>query len=238
MRTVARTILGLTCACLTLAGCGEQHDAVAGPKAASGSPVAAKRDTQPVGSPSMVTGAFQPYTDDARAITYVPEEIPTGARVMLLARTSTPAAPRTKNETAEKPSTDSGTPAEDSGATPGIVSTSFTFALTGLPANEDYGAHLHTRPCGPHPGDAGPHYQNVEAPEGVENDPTYTNPRNEAWLDFTTDSDGDGSAMTTVEWVPREGEANSIVIHANPTPTAAGHAGDAGQRLGCVNVAL
>ncbi|GAA4804535.1 hypothetical protein GCM10023353_03860 [Tomitella cavernea] len=60
----------------------------------------------------------------------------------------------------------------------------------------DFGAHAHTKPCGPEPSDSGPHYQNVQDPaataDSPSTDPAYANPQNEVWLDFTTDGSGVG----------------------------------------------
>ncbi|SJZ74925.1 superoxide dismutase, Cu-Zn family [Marinactinospora thermotolerans DSM 45154] len=121
------------------------------------------------------------------------------------------------------------TEAEDGG-------TAFTLRVSGLQPDRDYGAHVHTKPCGAAPDDSGPHYQNEEDPQQPSTDPKYANPDNEVWLDFTTDADGSAEVDTEVDWVPRQGEANSIVIHAEHTHTEPGHAGQAGDRLACVNV--
>ncbi|TDQ54965.1 superoxide dismutase family protein [Actinorugispora endophytica] len=121
---------------------------------------------------------------------------------------------------------------------PAGSATGFTLSVTGLRPDRDYGAHLHTEPCGEDPADSGPHYQNEADPEQPSTDPAYANPRNEVWLDFRTDAEGAASAQTSVTWAPRAGEANSVVIHKEHTQTAAGHAGTAGDRLACVNVPL
>ncbi|MFY7065153.1 superoxide dismutase family protein [Nocardiopsis changdeensis] len=116
------------------------------------------------------------------------------------------------------------------------------FTGTGLEADRDFGAHVHTRPCGEKPEDAGPHYQNEQDPaadaETPSTDPAYANPENEIWLDFTTDSAGAGTASATVPWEFREGEANSLVLHERHTATEHGEAGTAGDRLACVSVAF
>lgn len=110
----------------------------------------------------------------------------------------------------------------------------------GLQANRDFGAHVHTKPCGAKPDDSGPHYQHradpAAGPDKPSTDPAYANSRNEAWLDFTTDKHGDGAGDSSVRWRFRSGEARSVVLHAHKTHTGAGHAGDAGDRLACVNV--
>ncbi|WP_160094879.1 superoxide dismutase family protein [Rhodococcus sp. T7] len=117
--------------------------------------------------------------------------------------------------------------------------TTVTFTATGLAPNRDFGVHAHTRPCGPKPSDSGPHYQNnvdpAATPEKPSSDPAYANPQNEIWLDVTTDASGNAQASTTVDWEFREGEANSVVLHAQHTMTGPGQAGMAGDRLACIN---
>ncbi|PSL55006.1 Cu-Zn family superoxide dismutase [Saccharothrix carnea] len=104
---------------------------------------------------------------------------------------------------------------------------------SGLLPNREYGAHAHVNPCGPAPADAGPHYQHVQ---GGATDPAFANPRNEIWLDFTTDEHGRGSAMTRVPWEFGERRAGSIVLHEEHTHTEPGQAGTAGARVGCLTV--
>ncbi|GAA4897033.1 superoxide dismutase family protein [Streptomonospora salina] len=123
-------------------------------------------------------------------------------------------------------------------ATRAGAETDFTLAVSGLQPDEAYGAHLHTRPCGEDPDASGPHYRNEQGPEGSTNDPEYANGDNEVWLDFTTDGDGVAESDADVDWHPREGEAGSVVLHADHTATTAGEAGSAGDRLACVNVPL
>lgn len=114
--------------------------------------------------------------------------------------------------------------------------TSVRLGLTGLLPDRTYGAHVHTAPCRPDPDAAGPHYQNRPAPVQPSVDPTYANPENEVWLDFTTD--GRGSALVSVwqDWRFRAGEARSVVVHEYATRTQPGEAGMAGARLGCLSV--
>jgi Cu-Zn family superoxide dismutase len=114
--------------------------------------------------------------------------------------------------------------------------TTTRLTVRGLVPNRAYGAHAHTKPCGPNPTDAGPHYQNVPDPVQPSVDPRYANPRNEIWLDFTTDARGDATAVSTVPWRFTARHAHSVVVHTMHTHTGPGHAGDAGARLGCVNV--
>ncbi|OOC55858.1 MULTISPECIES: superoxide dismutase family protein [Nocardiopsis] len=114
------------------------------------------------------------------------------------------------------------------------------FTGTGLAPDREFGAHVHTRPCGEKPGDAGPHYQNEADPAATggepSSDPAYANPENEVWLDFTTDESGNAYATATVDWEFREGEARSLVLHEHHTSTGPGEAGTAGDRLACVSV--
>jgi len=66
--------------------------------------------------------------------------------------------------------------------------------------------------------------------------PAYANPRNEIWLDFTTDKDGNASATSTVAWQFSRTLPGSVVLHSEHTHTQPGRAGTAGDRLACVNV--
>lgn len=117
--------------------------------------------------------------------------------------------------------------------------TTVRLRVSGLEANRDFGAHVHVRACGPAPSDSGPHYQNeldpAATPDSPSTDPAYANPQNEIWLDFTTDENGNADSSTTVDWEFRDDEANSVVIHAQHTMTEAGSAGQAGDRLACVD---
>ncbi|MEU1276618.1 superoxide dismutase family protein [Streptomyces sp. NPDC005799] len=107
-----------------------------------------------------------------------------------------------------------------------------------LVPNRVYGAHVHTKPCGELPTDAGPHYQDRVDPTQPSVDPAYANPRNEVWLDLATDKDGSDRSIGTVDWRFREGGARSVVLHEMATTTHQGHAGMAGARLACINVAF
>ncbi|WP_432106432.1 superoxide dismutase family protein [Streptomyces sp. AA1529] len=110
--------------------------------------------------------------------------------------------------------------------------------VRGLLPDRTYGAHVHTRPCGGRPGDAGPHYQHRRDPRQPSTDPRYANPRNEVWLDVTTDAAGRGGAVSRHGWTFRPGGAGSVVLHERATRTGQGHAGAAGARLGCFTVPL
>ncbi|EMY34262.1 hypothetical protein D477_010481 [Arthrobacter crystallopoietes BAB-32] len=108
--------------------------------------------------------------------------------------------------------------------------------VEGLEPDTQFGAHVHVAACGESPDDAGPHYQDEADPQTPSTDPAYANPDNEIWLDFTTDQDGEGEAESRVGWKLREGEGQSVVIHAMPTKTGEGEAGTAGDRLACINI--
>ncbi|WP_245225321.1 superoxide dismutase family protein [Streptomyces smyrnaeus] len=116
--------------------------------------------------------------------------------------------------------------------------TTVRLRVSGLLPNRTYGAHVHTEPCGARPEDAGPHYQHRKDPEQPSTNPRYANPRNEVWLDFTTDGEGRGSAVSRHDWTFREGGAQSVVLHESRTRTEPGHAGQAGARLACFSVPL
>jgi len=111
-----------------------------------------------------------------------------------------------------------------------------TFMVKDLLPDHQYGAHVHTNACGPSPADAGPHYQNVADPHQPSVDPTYANPRNEIWLDLTTDHNGNALTLSTVSWAFTTRHAHSIMIHEHHTHTGDGQAGTAGARLACLNV--
>ncbi|MCQ4213850.1 superoxide dismutase family protein [Streptomyces longispororuber] len=96
-----------------------------------------------------------------------------------------------------------------------------TLRVDGLVPGHVYGAHVHQKPCGADPADAGGHYQHVV-------DPKQVNRENEVWLDFTADARGNGSAVTHKDWGVRPGGAGSVVLHDEP--------GTAGKRVACVTV--
>ncbi|MFI7597929.1 superoxide dismutase [Actinoplanes sp. NPDC049681] len=110
-------------------------------------------------------------------------------------------------------------------------------AVTGMVPRRAYGAHLHTMSCTSVPDDAGPHYQHQADPSKPSVDPAYANPRNEVWLDFTTDSKGAATVASEQAWVfdpvrpPR-----SLVVHSQLTRTDAGSAGTAGPRVACLTL--
>ena len=109
-------------------------------------------------------------------------------------------------------------------------------AVRGATPEYTYGMHVHTRPCGALPDSSGPHYQNRKDPKQPSTDTRFANPRNEVWLDFTSDKHGNGSAAAKQKWTFRKGEARSVVLHEHATSAHNGKAGTAGDRLACVTV--
>ncbi|MEY2933911.1 MAG: hypothetical protein RL033_4660 [Pseudomonadota bacterium] len=106
--------------------------------------------------------------------------------------------------------------------------------VLGFPASRPFGSHLHKLPCTDMT-KAGGHYQNMPLPmDGTANDPTYANATNEAWLDFTTNAQGAGSKVLTVDWLPRAGEAQAIIIH----DMVSGVGGVSGAKLACLPIAF
>ena len=81
-----------------------------------------------------------------------------------------------------------------------------------------------------------PHYQDRIDPVTPSVDPAYANAKNEIWLDFLTNAEGNASVESSVDWKARGGEAQSIIIHENHTMTEAGKGGTAGTRLACIDV--
>ncbi|WP_419994591.1 superoxide dismutase family protein [Streptomyces boninensis] len=114
--------------------------------------------------------------------------------------------------------------------------TAVLLAVRGLKADREYGAHIHTKPCGADGDAAGPHYQDKADPVTPSVDPAYANDENEAWLDFKTDGSGRGWSFVKQDWRVRKGEARSVVLHSEHTHTGHGDAGTAGDRLACFTV--
>jgi Cu-Zn family superoxide dismutase len=107
----------------------------------------------------------------------------------------------------------------------------------GLAPNTAYGAHAHTDPCGATGAAAGPHFQHVPDPRTPSTDPAYANPRNEVWLDLTTNAAGHGVAIARVDWqFSPERRAASVILHAEHTHTGPTDSGTAGARLACLTV--
>ncbi|SFA74520.1 superoxide dismutase, Cu-Zn family [Amycolatopsis marina] len=163
---------------------------------------------EPTVSPRLATagGTFGGYEPGKAASTYDPALVPEGARAHVFALSA-----------------------------PGL-GTSTALSVGGLVPNREYGAHAHTKPCGPTGKDAGPHFQHEQDPVSPSVDPAYANPDNEIWLDFTTDRLGNSLEISKVAWPLGERRPASVVIHEMHTHTAPGEAGDAGSRLACVNV--
>ncbi len=109
-----------------------------------------------------------------------------------------------------------------------------TLHVRGMRPPAQYGAHAHVNACGPTGAAAGPHYQFVQ---GGLTDPAFANPRNEIWLDLTTNAAGNGHAKAVVGWQFSDARrAQSVIIHERHTSTGAGTAGVAGQRVACLTV--
>jgi Cu-Zn family superoxide dismutase len=117
------------------------------------------------------------------------------------------------------------------------ANTIVTLHVWGLAPNTQYGAHAHVNACGTSGANAGPHSQNVQDPVVPSVNPTYANPRNEIWLDLTTDADGNGVAQTRVPWqFGSDRRAHSVIIHVEHTHTGPTDSGVAGTRLACLTV--
>ena len=125
--------------------------------------------------------------------------------------------------------------------TPSGDSTTVRLTVSGLLPNRGYGAHAHTNACGTTGKDAGPHFQKVvdpaATPDKPSTDPAYANPKNEIWLDFRTNAQGEGSAETTVPYLFTDRAPGSVVLHVEEaTATEPGKAGTAGDRAACLTV--
>jgi Cu-Zn family superoxide dismutase len=155
---------------------------------------------------TTANGTFAAYAPGAHAVTYRPDLVPAGARAHVFSLS-----------------------AAHAGTTTSLV-------VTGLLPGHSYGAHAHALPCGATGDAAGPHFQHVPDPVKPSVDPAYANPRNEIWLDFTTDRIGTGFALSTVDWTFTARRARSVVVHETHTHTDPGHAGTAGARLACLDV--
>ena len=91
-----------------------------------------------------------------------------------------------------------------------------------------YGAHVHVGPCVAGNGAAaGPHYNS---------DGGVPTPENEVWLDFTVRSGGFAVARTSVPFTIEPGDAQSVVIHLEPTQEGGPTPGAAGGRQACLPV--
>jgi Cu-Zn family superoxide dismutase len=109
--------------------------------------------------------------------------------------------------------------------------------VTGLVPGHGYGAHMHVAECGKDPKAAGPHFQHRRDRVSPSVNPAYANPANEIWLDFTADARGAATASREQHWMfSADRLPKSLVLHAQTTRTAAGVAGMAGDRVGCLNL--
>jgi Cu-Zn family superoxide dismutase len=157
-------------------------------------------------SAGIANGSFAPYSAGATAITYDAALVPAGARATVMITTTT-------------------------------RDTETQLTVKGLRPNRAYGAHLHTNPCGAEASTAGPHYQHQIDPSASASapseNPSYANPRNEVWLDFTTDAHGDARSVATQQWTFDARKPRSLVIHAEATSTTAGHAS---ARVACLTL--
>lgn len=109
--------------------------------------------------------------------------------------------------------------------------------VSGLAPHTAYGAHAHANACGLTGATAGPHYQHVVDPHQPSTDPAYANPQNEIWLDFRTDSEGNGTGTTKVDWqFSPDRHPGSVIIHAEQTHTGPTDSGTAGARLACLTM--
>jgi hypothetical protein len=94
--------------------------------------------------------------------------------------------------------------------------------VRGLPANREFGSHVHLLPCNVNL--AGGHYRNDPAGPAT--------PTNEIWLDFTTNEAGNGSSQALVDFLIRPNGAHAVIIHDHGTDAA----GAAGAKLACLDV--
>lgn len=159
--------------------------------------------------PQEFEGEFGPFQEGAAAVTYDEQQVP----------------PESTAKMRTEPLPDGGT--------------RITATFSGLQPDREYGAHVHTKPCGETGEDAGPHFQQEADPVQPSVDPAYANPDNEVWLDFHTDAEGNGESTAEGQWQfeGRE-DAKSLVVHQEHTHTEPGEAGEAGDRLACLNTAL
>jgi Cu-Zn family superoxide dismutase len=218
VRHLAILLLVTLAAVPLTAGCTDRH--YAAPPAPRSSPPDRfeKPDTVPYDQliprstdpGTTVRGTFLPYTAGAGAITYDPAVVPAGAvAAVTVARAGHGIAVR--------------------------------LAVSGLVPRRSYGAHLHTASCTGAPPQAGPHYQHVPDPKAAPSrpsmDPSYANPGNEVWLDFTADAQGAAVATESEDWTFDETRPpRSLVVHASLTRTENGVAGMAGPRVACLTL--
>ena len=104
-----------------------------------------------------------------------------------------------------------------------------TVQVSGLPANREFGSHVHVLGCGVNK--AGGHYQNIPGTGAA-----FANADNEVWLDFETNAAGYATAKATVDWTFRPDGANAVIIHNMHTHDGDPGAGTAGPKLACLDV--
>ncbi|MFC4008108.1 hypothetical protein ACFOY2_12810 [Nonomuraea purpurea] len=108
----------------------------------------------------------------------------------------------------------------------GVTRTSLV--VEGFLHKRRYGAHLHVKPCGKKPDDAGPHFQHEHG---------KVNPSSEVWLDFTTNGEGAGRSSARNDWaLTPDRLPHSLVIHSQATKTSGPQVGTAGDRVACVTL--
>ncbi|MBE9374803.1 superoxide dismutase family protein [Saccharopolyspora sp. HNM0983] len=213
-------ILGAFAAASLLVGCGQGEEqgqppaAEQPPPAEPEQPEHGEHGEQPAApepgqQQADAEGTFEPFQEGATAVTYDEQQAPPGST----AKVRTEALP-------------------DGGQR-------ITTEFTGLQPDREYGAHVHTQPCGPSGDDAGPHFQQEADPVKPSVDPAFANPENEVWLDFHTDAEGNGQATAEGAWqFEGRDDANSLVIHQEHTHTEPGEAGEAGDRLACLTASF
>lgn len=104
-----------------------------------------------------------------------------------------------------------------------------TLHVKGLPANREFGSHVHVSAC--NTSKAGVHYRNTLGTGAA-----GATPDNEVWLDFETNDAGNATAKATVAWTFRPDLANAVVIHDRHTTHGGTGAGTAGSKLACLDV--
>ncbi len=104
-----------------------------------------------------------------------------------------------------------------------------TLHVKGLPANREFGSHVHVLDCSTNK--AGGHYRNILGTGAA-----GATPENEVWLDFETNDAGNATAKATVAWTFRPDGANAVIIHDRHTTHGGTTAGTAGAKLACLDV--
>ncbi|GAA2336123.1 hypothetical protein GCM10009854_10050 [Saccharopolyspora halophila] len=199
------SIFGLCAASALLVACGGGDAGGAGGQQPPTDQQQTEQQTSEAPAPVKETsGTFQTYQPTVTAITYDPDQVPIGSRIKV-----------------------------NSQSTDG--KSKVTIDVQGLQPDRDYGAHVHVNKCGQDSKESGPHYQEKPDPVKPSVDPAFANPQNEVWLDFHTDGEGNGHATAEGNWsLATRDDAQSVVIHAQPTSSEPGQAGDAGDRLACI----